>query len=407
MAGSSSGVAGRRSTALDATGYPPAVPEREAGRRPLRVLFLIRGLGPGGAEHLLVAAAKTHDPQDFVLEAAYLLPWKDVLVPDLEALGVRTHCLGVRSPADLRWLVRLARLVYTGRFDVVHVHSPIVAGLARPLLRLVPSPRRRPGLVYTEHNRWSGYHPGTRWLNRLTYGLDDAHLAVSEDSRDSVAARFRGGVEVTVQGIALERVGELRSGRSEVRAELGVGDDDVVVVTVANLRLQKAYPDLLAAAKLVLRADPKVVWLSIGQGPLEAELKDLARALELGCRFRFLGHCPDAIRLVAGCDVFSLASTHEGYPVAVMEALALGVPVVATAVGGVPQAVEEGVGGLVVPPARPELLAAAILRVTKDPELRSMLAAGALQAGQRYDIGFSVRRNESIYRHLASRRSAF
>jgi len=363
---------------------------------------LIRGLGPGGAEHLLLSAAKTHDRSAVLHEAAYLLPSKDALVPDLEGLGVRTHCLQVRSPADVRWLPRLARLVFGGCFDVVHVHSPLVAGMARPLLRLVPSPGHRPALVYTEHNRWTGYHPGTRWLNRLTYPLDDAHLAVSDDTRSTVSPRLRPGVEVTVQGIALDRIDGLRSQRAEVRAELGLSDDDVAVVTVANLRVQKAYPDLLQAAKQVLGENPRVVWLAIGHGPMEAELKQLAHSLGLGERFRFLGHCPDAVRIVAGCDIFSLASRYEGYPVAVMEALALGVPVVATAVGGVPEAVEQGISGLIVPPGQPKLLAAGILRLASDPALRSRFGAAALIGGQRYDIATSVRRNEAIYRQLAS-----
>lgn len=380
------------------------MPDEGSGERPLRILWLIRGLGPGGAEHLLLAAAKKHDPTEVVLEAAYLLPWKDALVPDLEALGVRVHCLDVRSPADPRWLLRLARLVVGGRYDVVHVHSPVVAGLARPLLRLLPTPRRRPALVYTEHNRWTGYKRATRVINRLTYALDDVHLAVSPDTKSTISPRIRSKVEVVVQGIVLDRIEAIRTDRALVRAELGLADDQVVVVTVANLRVQKAYPDLLRAAKLVLAADPKVVWLAIGQGPLEAELKQLARTLGLGERFRFLGHCPDAIRLVAGCDLFSLASKYEGYPVAVMEALALGLPVVATAVGGVPEAVEHEVSGLVVPPSRPDLLAAAVLRVTLDPQLRSKLAEAALIRGRRYDITSSVRRTEAIYRAAATQR---
>lgn len=371
--------------------------------RPLRVLWLIRGLGPGGAEHLLLSAATRHDPRAFAMEVAYLLPWKDALVKDLEANGVRAHCLEVRSPADPRWLLRLARLVRRGRYDIVHMHSPVVAGLARPLLRLLPTPRRRPALVYTEHNRWTGYKAGTRWMNRLTYPLDDANIAVSQDTRATISRRHRYEVEVVVQGIVLDRISALRSQRAEVRAELGLADDEVAVVTVANLRFQKAYPDLLRAAKLVLAADPKVVWLAIGQGPLEAELKQEAVTLGLGERFRFLGHQPEAARLVAGCDIFSLASRYEGYPVAVMEALALGLPVVATAVGGVKEAIGEGVSGLGVPPARPDLLAEAVLRVAADPELRSRLAAGALIRGQGYDMTATVRRNEAIYRDVARR----
>lgn len=352
-----------------------------------------------------MSSAARHSRSEFVLHAAYLLPWKDAVVPALHAHGVRTHCLHVRSPLDPRWLLRLGQLVRQERYDIVHIHSPVVAGLSRPLLRLIPTPWRRPALVYTEHNRWTGYKRGTRFMNSLTYPLDDAHLAVSEDTKATISHRFRSDVEVSVQGILLDRITPLRSQRNEVRAELGLTGDDVAVVTVANLRVQKAYPDLLRAARIVLATDPDVVWLAIGQGPLETELKQMAQTLGLGDRFRFLGHRPDAVRVVAGCDLFALASRYEGYPVAVMEALALGLPVVATSVGGVPLAVDDGVSGLIVPPGRPDLLAQAVLRVTTDTTLRARLAAGALIRGQSYEIGSTVRSNETLYRRLAAQRA--
>ena len=92
----------------------------------LRVLALIKGLGPGGAERLLVSAARVRDRNDFDYEVAYLLPWKAEFVADLEELGVATRCLEVRHEQDLRWLIRLRHLLESQRFDIVHVHSPYV-----------------------------------------------------------------------------------------------------------------------------------------------------------------------------------------------------------------------------------------------------------------------------------------
>src|SRR5262249_17495205 len=108
----------------------------------LRVLWLIKGLGPGGAERLLVehAASGAHD--GFEYEAAYVLDWKQHLVPELEAAGVHTHCLGVRSELDPRWAVKLQSLLRHGAFDVVHAHSPFVASVARVETRTLPRARR-------------------------------------------------------------------------------------------------------------------------------------------------------------------------------------------------------------------------------------------------------------------------
>lgn len=368
--------------------------------RPCRVLWLVKGLGPGGAEQLLVSAATVGDRERFAYEAAYLVPAKDHLVPALERRGVLVHCLAARRPLDLRWTARLRRLLVERRFDVVHLHSPLVAGLARPVVRSLPA-ARRPAVVSTEHNVWPSYHPGTRLVNGATAFLDDARLAVSETVRTSVPRRLRKGMEVIVNGVDVGAARQHLRFRDEVRAELGIGAGEVVVGTVANLRRAKAYPDLLAAARRVIDAQPAARFVAVGQGPLEAEVRALHRRLGLGERFLLLGYREDALRVLAGCDVFALASHNEGFPVAVMEALALGIPVVATAVGAVPQAVSDGVHGRIVPPGRPELLAGAIVELVADAPLRRRMAGAAAIQGRSFPIDRTVADVEAVYRSVA------
>jgi len=370
----------------------------------LRVLWLINGLGPGGAERLLVAHAAAADGAGFQYEAAYLVPWKDHLVPELASLGVTARCLGTGSPLDLRWALRLRRLLEAGRHDVLHVHSPTPAAVSRLLARTLPA-ARRPAIVYTEHNHWPMYRKVTRLVNRVTYGLNDAVLAVSADARDSVSPRHRGRVEVVHHGIDVAAVRAQPADRAELRAELGVAPGEVLVATVANLRREKAYPDLLAAARQVLDAGLAVRFVAVGQGPLEAEIADLHARLGLGSHFTLLGYRSDVLRILGAADVFALASVHEGLPVAVMEALALGLPVVATAVGGLPEAVTDGVEGLLVPAGRPDLLAAALSRVVSDPDLRLRLSAAARRGAERFDAGRSTARVEAVYREVAAGRS--
>lgn len=357
----------------------------------VRVLLLTKGLGPGGAERLLVEQVGARAP-DVEYEAAYLLPTKQHLVAALEGLGVRTHCLGVRTEADPRWLLRLARVLRSRPFDVVHAHSPVSASLARVLVR---AGFRSTAFVYTEHNRWQSHRRVTRVLNHMTFGLNDAVLAVSDDVAESMAPRARARAEVVIHGVDLAAVRSHRSERASVRAELGVGPDEVLVVTVANLRATKRYPDLLAAARLVGDAGAPVRFVAAGQGPLEAEIRAEHERLALGDRFRLLGYRADAVRIIAGADLFVLASSHEGLPVAVMESFALGVPVIATAVGGLTDAVSDGVDGLLVAPGDPAALAAAILRAA-EPDRRAALAAGAAASGEWYSAEGPVRRIEAV-----------
>lgn len=366
----------------------------------LRVLWLVKGLGPGGAERLLASAARVHDHDRFALDVAYVLPAKSHLVPDLEAAGVVVHCLGDAGDRPGAWIPRLRRLLAEGRYDIVHLHSPLVAGVAR-LLSLTARPGRRPRLVSTEHNAWDTFSWPTRLLNGLTWGLDHAHLAVSEEARASVRPRRRSRrVEYLLHGTDLETLDAARAHRARVRQELGVADDEVLVGTVANYRAQKAYPDLLAAARRVLDTSARARFVAVGQGPLEGEIHALHDRLGLGGRFALLGYRPDPEQVLAACDVFVLSSHFEGYPIALMEALAMGLPVVATAVGGVTDAIDDGVEGLLVPPARPEALAEALTTMVGDDALRQRCATAARTAGRRFDIANAVARTEEIYRSV-------
>jgi L-malate glycosyltransferase len=370
------------------------------GDEPIRVLWLTTGLGPGGAEQLLVTTARRRDRQRTAVRAAYLLPYKSALVAALEAEAVPVECLGYRSVLDPRWLGALRRSMVQHPVDILHAHNPVMAVGGRIVARSLPR-RLRPRLVVTDHNVWHGYKPASRWADGLTSRLDDARLTVSEAVRASLPAPIQQRSHVVLQGIEVERVRAQRTERAAVRAELGLDPHAPVVGTVANLRAQKAYPDLLAAAAAVLERVPEARFVAVGQGPLEAEIRALHARMGLGDRFLLLGHRPDAVRAMAACDVFVLASHWEGLGVAVMEALALGLPVVATAVGGVPEVVEHGREGLLVPPRQPAKLAQAIATLLTDTETRQRMAEAAAQRGAELSIDSAVRRTEAMYHQLA------
>lgn len=365
------------------------------------MLWLVKGLGPGGAERLLVAAAAAHDRDDFSFEVAYLLPGKDHLVPELESLGVPTHCLGVRDERDLRWAHRLRSRLRSDPVDVLHAHSPYPAGVARLVARTLPR-RVRPRLVYTVHNTFPSFSTPTRLLNGMTYPLDDADIAVSAEVYDTIWPRLRSRTEVIVHGVPLDQVRAEAVHRDDVRAELGIGSDEVVAGTIANFRRQKDYPNLLHAAAELDRREVPVRVVAVGQGPLEAEIRELHASLGLGDRVLLLGHREDAVRVLAACDLFTLASDNEGLPVALMEALALGLPVAATSVGGVPGAVTDGVEGRLVAASDPVALARAIEQLTRDPAARAAMARAAKVAGERFDIRTAVARIEAVYRDVVS-----
>jgi glycosyltransferase involved in cell wall biosynthesis len=373
----------------------------KTGAAPLRVLWLIKGLGPGGAERLLVVSARLRDRARVTGRVAYLLPWKNALVDELHDVGIETTCLGARNSWDIRWLRRLRRALSRAPVDVVHVHSPLAAVGTRLVVRTLPRDRR-PRVVTTEHNVWDSHARLTSRMNALTAPLDDARIAVSSGVRDSMPTRLRATTEVIVHGVDIHELQPARASREAMRDAFGFGDD-VVVCTVANLRATKAYPDLLRAAQQVLAARDDVRFVAVGQGPLEGELRALHAELGLGARFQLLGYRDDAANVMAASDVFCLSSRYEGLPVALMEALALGLPVVATRVGGIEELVTSGCEAVLVPPSRPDLLADALLDVAADPELRTKMARHAVERAATLDAEGAVRRTEAVYREVLAR----
>jgi glycosyltransferase involved in cell wall biosynthesis len=226
---------------------------------------------------------------------------------------------------------------------------------------------------------------------------------VSEEARESLPARERERCETLVHGIEVDAVARTRTERGAARAELGIPDDVVAIGTVANYHPKKDWPNLLRAARIVGDLDLPVRFVFVGQGPLQEEVEKLHAELGLGELVHLTGHRPDAIRCMAACDLFVLGSRWEGLPVALMEAFALGLPVVVTAVGGIPQHVSDGVEGLLVPPGDPEALAAAIEKLVRDPDERSLMSRASSARAETFDIRRAQARVEEIYEEVVAR----
>jgi glycosyltransferase involved in cell wall biosynthesis len=361
------------------------------------VLIVIKGLGRGGAEQLLVSGAPYLDRERYQYRFAYLLPWKDSLVGELDGAGLPVHCL--RGGSGAGWVGRLRTLVRRHGIDLVHVHSPVAAAAARVVAG------RRTRIVYTEHNVWSRYHRATYAANLLTFPRNDHVFAVSEMVRSSVSypgplrALPMPPVETLHHGLDPAAVATWNDAKG-VRAELGIAEDAPVVGNIANFKAAKDHGTLLRAAAKVREAVPGVRFVLVGQGPLEAQARRLAAELDLDGTVVFAGFRTDAQRLAAAFDVFTLSSTYEGLPIALIEAMALGRPAVVTDVGGTPEVVTDGVQGLLVPPRDPAALADGLLRLLGDAELRAKMGAAARARAFEFDIRKAIRRMEQVYAAL-------
>ena len=361
-----------------------------ATRRP-RVLILIKGLGRGGAERLIAEGARFWNRDDFDYRVAYLLPWKDHLVADLEALGVPVDCIGGRRGIGLGTIARTRRA--TGRSDLVHAHLPSTGVLAR-LTGKAP-------VVYTEHNVVDSYRPAMRRLNRWTYRFNDAAIAVSEPVATSVAGFPGPEVIVIPNGVSIDNT---EQSAADVRKELDLDDTSPLLVHVGNIRPHKGHSNLVKAVVELQDFTPPVLVVSIGGEKHPGDLERVrAEAAHAGVekRIRFLGSRSDAVSFLAAADIVVNPSDFEGLPVVLLEALALAKPVVATDVGGVGTIVKHEQTGLLVAPSSPTELAESIRRLLQDAEFAKALGeAGRLLVERQYSLEAMIQQTEDVYRKV-------
>lgn len=365
-----------------------------------RILLVIKGLNRGGAERLLADVLRHRDTSAFTYEVAYLLPGAAPMIAEIRSLGVPVHCLHAGpTPA---WAGRLAALVRRRSIDLVHTHAPYPAIGAR--LRLRGS--RRPVQVYTEHSVWEGYRRATYWGNLLTFPLNDHVFAVSEHVKHSMRYPPRLSrlpmppIEALYHGIDPAAI-EAHASVNGVRTELGISEHAPVVGSVANFTPQKAHTFLLRAVDILRREVPGLRVVLVGGGPLEAEVRSYSHELGLDETVVFTGTRSDAVRIASCFDVFTLASTQEGLSIALLEAMALGKPSVVTRVGGLPEAIHDGMG-FVVPPRQPDQMADALRVLLADPALRRDMGEAARSRAADFDVRKATRRIEQVYEALLS-----
>lgn len=310
----------------------------------------------------------------------------------------------IRPLQDLRTLWRLTRLMRRVRPHIVHTHTAKAGAVGRLAAMLSGVPV----VIHTFHGHvLRGYFsPATtamyRGIERALAWRTTRLVTVTDLVRDELLALGVGqrGQYVTVPlGFDLEPLLRAERRRGELRAELGLGDAPVVAI-VARLVPIKAHEVFLAAAARVRQQVPNAVFLVVGDGECRAALEQRAANLGLRDAVRFLGWRADLDRLYADTDVVVLTSRNEGSPVALIEAMAAGVPVVSTAVGGVANVVEHGVTGLLAPMDDDATLATHIETLLGDRSLaRAMGQRGRERVHATYGSDRLVRDIEQLYLH--------
>jgi sugar transferase (PEP-CTERM/EpsH1 system associated) len=370
----------------------------------ITVLYVIWSLQTGGAERVVADLARGLDREAF-RPLVCCLNFKGQLAEGLEAEGIPVFALDKRPKLDPAVLVKLVRLMRRERVRVVHTHlwtSSFWGRLAALIARV-------PVRVVTEHNLDTWRRPWHLWADRLLGRFTDDWIFVSREVEAFYLDRLRIPPErshVVHNGVDPAPFAAMPD-PAPIRSRMGVRPDAVVAGCVGRLEARKGHRHFLEAMVRVASEDPRAVGLVIGDGKEREALATLRDALGLQGSVRLVGYWPDLAEAHAALDVFVLPSLMEGHPLAILEAMAARRPVVATDVGGNAEAVEAGVTGLLVPPADPAALAAAISGLLRDPERAARLGeAGRRSLERRFSLTAALAANQEIYRKRSAEAAA-
>ena len=375
-------------------------------RVPIRVLHVLLSLEPGGLENGVVNVINRLDRDRFV-SSVCCLKHAGEFARRIEDPRVAIHELHWRGGNDPRLALRLARLLRRTRPDIVHTRNaePFFYGFAGAKLA------RAKALVHSEHGRKFDDRPARfavqRWMSRHT----DAIFAVSGQLKTDLVRHIgmpEASVEVLHNGVDLSRFNVAARAdapspaREALRRDWGVPAGALVVGSVGRLVAVKNYALLLRAVASSGLDDVHLVLA--GEGPERAALTALAASLGIASRLHLLGHSNDVDRVLGAFDVFVLPSFSEGMSNTLLEAMAAGVPPVASDVGGNGEIVRDGVDGRLFPSDDEAALRACLVALCRDEAARARLATAARERVlSTFDIRQMIERYEQLYERVHAR----
>jgi glycosyltransferase involved in cell wall biosynthesis len=341
--------------------------------QPITILFIIKPERGAGAEIVLVEAAKRLNPDRFRVICGLLTPDTDQIIPARLA-KVDFRMPGLNGWVWLRFFFHLCWAIYRHRVEAIHVNSYVPGNYVRLAAALMQVP-----IVIDHWHGFTRFNRKRRFICRFLSHFTDLSLAVSQGVKDYLVNEINlnpAKVRVVVNGVDIAAIDAARPG-SEVRRELGLPAGVPVLGLVGRLdHWGKGHKELFTAMANLKDRHPCHA-LIVGGGRREAEIRRMAESLGLAEEVHFLGQRQDVPDLLQAMDIFVLPSYSEGLSLALLEAMAAGLPVIATAVGGNPEVAMDGETGLLIPPQDANSLAGALERLLADPAWAQELGKNA------------------------------
>lgn len=370
--------------------------------RKIKVLHLIKSLGRGGAETLLPETLQLHDKSKFEFYYGYFLPWKNQMVESIRASGSTVVCFAARNNIQLVLHTRVvAKYAQQNKIDVIHAHLPWAGIVARLVGKLTGIP-----VLYTEHNKQERYHFLTRMANLLTLNMTRAVIAVSADVAASIhkhKPQIASPVITILNGVNTDKFSRALFDGATLKQKLGIPKESLVIGTIAVFRLQKRLDVWLRIAAAILVKLPDAHFIIVGDGPLKRDLFKMRNELGLSQRVHFPGLETEVRPYLAAFDVYMMTSLFEGLPIALLESMSMGCPVVSTGAGGVAEVVRDGKDGFVCPVDDPDQLVQMAVSLFENSEQRAQYSIAARKrVVERFSLSQMVSELESLYSRTLS-----
>ncbi|HBF33393.1 TPA: hypothetical protein DDW35_02395 [Candidatus Sumerlaeota bacterium] len=368
--------------------------------RPLNVLRVITWLPVGGIERKIAAVLPRLDRNLFNPRVVCLRE-RGPLADDLEASGVPVDVCPFKSRLSPSGIWRLAGLMKQHKIDIVHAHmyrSNTPATVAAKLAGV-------PVVIAHVHNVNTWETRRQLMMDRFLSRWRQVMVGVSDRVRQDIVNQLHLPSDKTrtlYNGVDIERFQD-NSLRAPMRKTLGIADNELVIINHGRLVSQKNPQVFIRVAEEIAKTRQNVRILIAGDGGLREELEKIAAQKSVADKIQFLGKRDDIPELLQAADLYMMASFKEGFSNALIEAMAAGLPVVATDVGGNAEAVEQGKSGVIVPPHDDDAFVAAVARLVDNADERARLSEGARTRAQRFSLNNMVAEVQALYLELAQK----
>lgn len=358
-------------------------------------MHVIPSMNIGGREKVVLDVLEHIDKKRFIVEVA-CLGRRGSLYHAFRSKHVTVHFLNKQRGFSPRVYFQLRRLITEKRFDIVHSHNPgaFLYGAIAAILAKVST------IINSEH----GYADVISWRKRIAESIltnrISRTLAVSKDLASILSNRpfaRKSNIQILHNGIDVDKFSSSKK-RAVIRESIGIKDPEILIGTVARLAAVKGHETLIRSFRLIRYAFSEAKLLIVGDGDRKEVLQNLVRELNLRENVIFAGQRSDIPDVLSAMDIFVLSSLNEGLSITLLEAMASGLPVVATSVGGNLEVVENGISGLLVPSNDAEKMAEALNSIITDKSIpRSFGEAAKRRVREHFGAQRMVKDLETIY----------